>query len=161
VVTPGRICFARVFKSGDFWPFSLSRKPAHRCRSCAVFRLTGLACVFTNAKEYVMLQANEIQQRFTHIQQTIKQAEQACQKASDAPAEIRECIDKLSREAQQAQSVMQSSDQARIMQCVDKLEDMGDDAKRISRSLPTMPAEVEAAVTRVHAELSDLKHKLH
>jgi chromosome segregation ATPase len=108
-----------------------------------------------------MLQANEIQQRFTHIQQTIKQAEQACQKAGDAPAEIRQCIDKLSREAQQAQSVMQSNDQQRIMQCVDKLEDLGDDAKRISRSLPTMPADVEAAVTRVHAELSDLKHKLH
>ena len=108
-----------------------------------------------------MLQANEIQQRFTHIQQTIKQAEQACQKAGDAPDEIVQCIDKLSRQAQQAQSVMQSNDQQRIVQCVDSLEDMGDEAKRISRSLPTMPADVEAAVTRVHAELSDLKHKLH
>jgi DNA repair ATPase RecN len=114
-----------------------------------------------NAKEYVMLQANEIQQRFTHIQQTIKQAEQACQKAGDTPDEMRNCIDKLSRECQQAQSVMQSNDQQRIMQCVDSLEDMGDEAKRISRSLPTMPADVEAAVTRVHAELSDFKHKLH
>jgi hypothetical protein len=38
---------------------------------------------------------------------------------------------------------------------------MGDEAKRISRSLPQMPAHVEAAVSRVHAELSDLKHKLH
>lgn len=108
-----------------------------------------------------MLQANEIQQRFTHIQQSIQEAEQACKQAGDAPDEIRDCIEKLSREARQAQSIMQSNDQQRIQQCVDNLEDMGDEAKRISRSLPTMPAHVEAAVTRVHAELSDLKHKLH
>jgi DNA repair exonuclease SbcCD ATPase subunit len=112
-------------------------------------------------KEYVMLQANEIQQRFTHIRQTIDEAEQACRQSQDAPNEIRDCIERLSREAQQAQSVMQSNDQQRIQQCVDSLEDMGDEAKRISRSLPTMPAHLEAAVTRVHAELSDLKHKLH
>jgi ABC-type transporter Mla subunit MlaD len=106
-----------------------------------------------------MLQANEIQQRFTHIQQTIQEAQQACQQ--DAPNEIRDVIERLSSEAKQAQSVMQSNDQQRIQQCVDSLEDMGDEAKRISRSLPTMPAHLEAAVTRVHAELSDLKHKLH
>ncbi|MDN4053181.1 hypothetical protein QPK32_08825 [Massilia sp. YIM B02763] len=105
-----------------------------------------------------MLQANEIQQRFTHIQQTIGEAQQAL---GDAPDEIRDCIEKLSREAQQAQDVMQSNDQQRVIECVDRLEDMGDEAKRISRSLPQMPAHLEAAVTRVHAELSDLKHKLH
>jgi DNA repair exonuclease SbcCD ATPase subunit len=108
-----------------------------------------------------MLQANEIQQRFTHIRQTIDEAEQACRQAQDAPNEIRDCIEKLSREAKQAQNVMQSNDQQRIQQCVDNLEDMGDEAKRISRSLPAMPAHLEAAVSRVHAELSDLKHKLH
>lgn len=105
-----------------------------------------------------MLQANEIQQRFTHIQQTIGEAEQAL---GDAPNEIRDCIEKLSREAKQAQSVIKSADQQRVVECVDRLEDMGDEAKRISRSLPQMPAHLEAAVTRVHAELSDLKHKLH
>ena len=108
-----------------------------------------------------MLQANEIQQRFTHIQQTIGEAEQACQKSQDTPNEIRDCIQKISRELKQAQGVMQSNDQQRIIQCVDSLEDMGDEAKRISRSLPQMPADVEQAVTRVHAELSDFKHKLH
>ena len=108
-----------------------------------------------------MLQANEIQQRFTHIQQTIGEAEQACQKSQDTPNEMRECIKKISREVQQAKTVMQSNDQQRIIQCVDSLEDMGDEAKRISRSMPTMPADVEQAVTRVHAELSDFKHKLH
>jgi methyl-accepting chemotaxis protein len=140
---------------------SVRRLPADRTTILPPSRVLRDVVETINAKEYVMLQANEIQQRFTHIQQTIKQAEQACQKAGDTPDEMRNCIDKLSREAQQAQSVMQSNDQQRILQTVDSLEDMGDEAKRISRSLPSMPADVEAAVTRVHAELSDLKHKLH
>lgn len=106
-----------------------------------------------------MLQANEIQQRFTQIQQSIKEAEQACQQ--DAPNEIRDVIQKLSRESQQAQTVVQGSDQQKVVQCIDDLESIGDEAKRVSRSLPTMPAHLEAAVTRVHAELSDLKHQLH
>ena len=105
-----------------------------------------------------MLQANEIQQRFTHSQQTIGEAQQAL---GDAPDEIRDCIEKLQRESKQAESIIQSNDQQRVIECVDRLEDMGDEAKRISRSLPQMPAHLEAAVTRVHAELSDLKHKLH
>ena len=108
-----------------------------------------------------MLQANEIKQRFTDIQQSIQAANQACKQAGDAPDEIVQCIDKLQRESQQAQRVMQSNDQQRMVECVDNLESIGDEAKRISRSLPTMPAEVESAVTRVHAELSNLKHQLH
>jgi uncharacterized coiled-coil DUF342 family protein len=108
-----------------------------------------------------MLQANEIQQRFTQIQQSIEDAEQICRSEQDAPNEIRDCIEKLARESQQAQSVMQSNDQQRMVQCIDNLESMGDEAKRISRSLASMPAEVESAVTRVHQELSNLKHQLH
>ena len=108
-----------------------------------------------------MLQANEIQQRYTHLQQTIGEAEQACKASQDTPPEMRDCIDRISREVRQAKDVMQSNDEARIVQCVDRMEDMGDEAKRISRSNPHMPAHVEAVVTRVHAELSDFKHKLH
>jgi chromosome segregation ATPase len=108
-----------------------------------------------------MLQANEIKQRFSHLQQTIDEAQQACKSSQDTPTEMRDCIEKLSREYKQAGQVMQSNDQNRITECVDSLEAMGDEAKRISRSMPQMPAQLEAAVTRVHAELSDFKHKLH
>jgi hypothetical protein len=38
---------------------------------------------------------------------------------------------------------------------------MGDEAKRISRSASVMSPQVETAVTKVHAELSNLKHQLH
>ena len=108
-----------------------------------------------------MLQASEIQQRFTHIQQTINEAEHVCRSEQDAPNEIRDCIQKLARESKQAQSVIQSNDQQRMVQCVDDLESLSDEAKRVSRSLPSMPAQLESAVSRVHAELSQLKHQLH
>jgi methyl-accepting chemotaxis protein len=112
-------------------------------------------------EEVIMLQANEIQQRYSHLQQTIGEAEQACRASQDTPPEMRDCIERIAREVKQASDVMQSNDEARIVQCVDSLEDMGDEAKRISRSSAQMPAHLEAVVTRVHAELSDFKHKLH
>ena len=108
-----------------------------------------------------MLQQNEIQQRFSHLQQTLGEAEQAMKQSQDAPSEVRDCIDKLVRESRQAESVIQSNDPQRITECVDNMEAMGDEVKRVSRSLPQMPAHLEAVVTRVHAELSDFKHKMH
>jgi methyl-accepting chemotaxis protein len=108
-----------------------------------------------------MLQANEIQQRITHIQQTVDQAEQACKSASDTSPELTACIRKIAEDARQAKTVIASNDQARIVEYVDGLEDLGDEAKRMSRSDAHISPQVETAVTRVHAELSDLKHKLH
>ena len=65
-----------------------------------------------------MLRANEIQQRITHIQQTIDQAEQACLSAADTSPELTACIRKLAQEAKQAESVIASNDQARIAELV-------------------------------------------
>jgi methyl-accepting chemotaxis protein len=108
-----------------------------------------------------MLQANEIQQRITHIQQTIGEAEQACMSAADTSPELKACIQKMADEAKQVETIIASNDQARIVQCVDGLEDMGDEARRMSRSDAHMSPQLETAITRVHAELSELKHKLH
>jgi 3-dehydroquinate dehydratase len=107
-----------------------------------------------------MLRATEIQQRISHIQQTIGQAEQACM-STDTPAELKACLKKMAREAKQASDVIKTNDEMRIIECVDSLEDMGDDARRLSRSEAHISPQVETAVTRVHAELSELKHKLH
>ena len=108
-----------------------------------------------------MLQQAEIQQRFSHLQQTIGEAEKVCRDTTDTPSDVKNCIEKLARESRQAQQVIQSNDQQRITECVDNLEAMGDEVKRVSRSSDHMPAHLEAVVTRVHSELSDFKHKLH
>jgi hypothetical protein len=108
-----------------------------------------------------MLQTSEIEQRLNHIQQTIGEAEQVCRSSGDAPPQLVDCIDRLWQESNQVRQVMQSQDQQRIMAAVDNLESISDEAKRVSRSEPNMSASLENAVTRVHAELSDLKHKMH
>jgi phage shock protein A len=109
----------------------------------------------------IMMQANEIQQRFSHVQQTIGEAEQVCMQSSDAPPQLRDVINKLAREMEQAKDAMQSNDESRIRQCVQSLESLGDEAKRVSRSEAQVPAHLETMVSRVHAELSDFKHQLH
>lgn len=108
-----------------------------------------------------MMQANEIQQRFTSIQQAISMASQSCQSEPSAPAELRDFIQRLDRESGEAVSVMQSNDESRIRQCVEQLENLGDEAKRVCRTDTQMAPQLKEAVMRVHDELSDLKHQLH
>lgn len=108
-----------------------------------------------------MLQSNEIQQRFSSIQQAIGMAAQTCQSEAGAPSQLKDCIQRLDRDASMASQVIQSSDESRIRQCVDDLEMLGDEAKRVCRDEPQVAPRLKEAVMRVHDELSDLKHKLH
>ena len=107
-----------------------------------------------------MLQAAEIQKRFSQIQQTINQAEEVTRNDQGAPDDIRVCIQKIAHEMPNAERVMRSNDQGRIIECIDRLEEMGDDAKRMVRSSQPSP-QVASVVTRVHDVLSELKHQLH
>ena len=107
-----------------------------------------------------MLQPSEIQQRFSHVQQVVNQAEEVCRNDGSVPNEIRDCIQKLAHETERAQSVMQSNDQSDIIECIDSLEEMGDEAKRVCTSNRPSP-QVQSVIVRVHDELSNLKHQLH
>lgn len=108
-----------------------------------------------------MLQASEIQQRFSSIEQAIVQAAQAVQNEAATPPSLKDCIQKLDRQSGQAREAMQSNDQSRIRQCVEDLEQLGDEAKRACRTDTAVPQHLKDVVMRVHDELSDLKHQLH
>ena len=108
-----------------------------------------------------MLQSSEIESRFSSIQQAIGQAAKTLQSESGTPSELKDCIQRLDRESSKAQQVIQSHDESRIIQCVDELESIGDEAKRVCRSQAAVTPRVAEAITKVHDELSDLKHKLH
>lgn len=108
-----------------------------------------------------MLQVTEIRQRFSQFQQTLREAEQVCHSIDSAPAELVECVERLARETDNAESVIQSDDTSQIVQCVDALESISDEAKQVSRNKAQMPAHLESLVSKVHAELSQLKHQLH
>lgn len=108
-----------------------------------------------------MLQANEIKQKFTQVEQAIVQAARSCQSSSQVSQELKQCIDKLDKQATQAHQVMQSNDQSRMVQCVDELESLGDKARNACRADGQADPQLKAAVTKVHDELSNLKHQLH
>ncbi|HEY8102421.1 MAG TPA: hypothetical protein VIF82_16905 [Burkholderiaceae bacterium] len=108
-----------------------------------------------------MLQANEIQQRFNHIQQSIQQASQACQSSSNVPSDLKDCIQQLDSQSSSAQQVMQSQDENQIRQCVDDLEQLGDRARDACQQSQNVDGQLKQAVMQAHDELSDLKRQLH
>ena len=109
------------------------------------------------------MQANEVQQRVSQIQQTIQQASQACDSAGESvPSNIKSSIEQLGQRSDQAtKTLKQSSDEASIRQCVDELEQLGDQAKTACESAANVDQKVKEAVMKAHQELSQLKHQVH
>jgi polyhydroxyalkanoate synthesis regulator phasin len=113
-------------------------------------------------KESTMLQSNEIQQRFSHIQQSISEATRSCQSAqSSVPQDLKRCVEELDKQCQSAQSVMKSQDETQMRQCIDKMEAIGDRAERACQQAGNVDGTLKRAVSTMHSELSDLKRQLH
>ncbi len=110
-----------------------------------------------------MMQADEVRQRFTQIEQTIQQMSQACQRAgSGVPMDLKNSIQQLDQQSSKAkQQLQQTQDQQSIIDCVDELEELGDKAKAACESSGDVDQQVKQAVLRAHQELSQLKHQLH
>lgn len=108
------------------------------------------------------MQSNELQQRFSQIENTIHQAAQRCQSAQAVPMDLKDCIQQLDQQAIRARNMMQSQDENQIRQCVDDLEQLGDRAKdACEQSSGNLDDELKNAIMQAHRELSDLKHQLH
>ncbi|KIF80897.1 hypothetical protein [Noviherbaspirillum autotrophicum] len=108
-----------------------------------------------------MLRANEIQQRFNQIENTIHHAAECCQSATNLPMDLKDSIQQLDQRAMQARSLIQGQDENQIRQCIDDLEDLGDRAKDACENSGNVDGELRSAVMQAHRELSDLKHQLH
>lgn len=108
-----------------------------------------------------MLQAKEIQQRLNSVELAIGQASQALSAEPNIPGELRDCIQRLDKQSDLVQEVIQSRDAMRIRKMVDDMEDLGDRAKKVCSSSANLTPQIKNAVMRVHDELSDLKHQLH
>ncbi|MES2152458.1 MAG: hypothetical protein V4508_21985 [Pseudomonadota bacterium] len=108
-----------------------------------------------------MLQTQEIQQRFSRIEQAISQASQTCLTESGTPSQLKEAIEKLDRQSGLAKEVLGSQDESRIRKAVDYLEQLGDDAEQVCMQQAKVAPKLKEQVTKVHDALSDLKHQLH
>lgn len=109
-----------------------------------------------------MMQASEIQQRFSRIEQTVHQAAQACESATGVPMDLKDSIQQLEQKTQQARPMMQQpDDEQRVRQCVDDLEQLGDRARDACQQAGRVDDNLKNVVMQAHRELSDLKHQLH
>ncbi len=110
-----------------------------------------------------MMQADEVRQRFNQIEQTIRQASQACERAgTGVPADVKSCVQQLDSQSSQArQQLQQAGDQQSIIDCVDQLEELGDKAKTACEKQQNVDQQLKKAVLQAHQELSQLKHQLH
>ncbi|MFC3107119.1 hypothetical protein ACFQAT_20955 [Undibacterium arcticum] len=108
-----------------------------------------------------MLNTSDIKQRFNHIEQSIMQAEKACQAGAGVPKDLKDSIHKLSTETDRAKPVFQSQDEKQIRKCVDQLEMYGDQARDACQRAGKLDDALKSSVMQVHSELSELKHQLH
>jgi len=108
-----------------------------------------------------MLQASEIQKRFSHLQHTVSEASKAVHADSAIPKDVMNCLDELDKECKSAKKVMSSRNEGRIRQCVDDLEQMGGRAERVCQETDGLNNRVKDAVSSMHLELSDLKRDMH
>ncbi|KVM52631.1 hypothetical protein WJ58_19535 [Burkholderia ubonensis] len=108
-----------------------------------------------------MLQASEMQQRFSHLQQTISEASRTCHSDKTAPRDLLNWVDELDKECKSAKKIAASGDNDRIRQWVDDLERIGDRAERACMQAGGIDAGIMNAVSSMHSELSDLKQQLH
>ena len=110
-----------------------------------------------------MMQAEEVRQRFTQIEQTIHQMSEACQRAGgDVSNDLKNSIQQLDQRSGQArQELQQAQDEESIRQCVDELEELGDQAKAACERSGNIDQQLKNAVLQAHQELSQLKHQLH
>ena len=108
-----------------------------------------------------MMNTSDIKQRFTHIEKSVMQAEQACKSVAGVPKDLKDSIHKLGTETDLAKQVLQSQDETRIRKCVDQLEMVGDQARDACQRAANLDDSLKNAVMQVHRELSDLKLQLH
>ncbi|MFC5431164.1 hypothetical protein ACFPTO_20510 [Paraburkholderia denitrificans] len=108
-----------------------------------------------------MLQASEIQKRFTHLQQTVSEASRTMHADTTTPQHLMNWMAELEKECKSAKKIMSSTDEDRIRQCVDDLERIGERAERACQQARGLAAGIVDTVSSMHSELSDLKRQLH
>lgn len=108
------------------------------------------------------MQAEQIRERFTRIEEWIDDAAQACRQSITVPEALRSCLNELDRKTDQAKQLVETeNDQERIRQCVDKMEEAGDRAMQACRHAPDLDQQLQISLSQAHLEISTLKQQLH
>jgi len=109
-----------------------------------------------------MMQIQDLQKRMNHVGQTIHHAAEVCNATSDVPTDLKQCIQEMDQQSEQATQMMQQTqDEDTVIDCVERLEELSDQARDACEQAGDIDGELRTAVMQAHQELSDLKKQLH
>lgn len=103
----------------------------------------------------------QLKQRFDRVGRAIGEAAQACSAERNLPGELRDCIQKLDRQADAVQQAGFEHDDPGLRRMVEELGLLGERARRVCVNIPTVTAPLKSAVLHVHEELQELKREFH
>lgn len=108
-----------------------------------------------------MWQEYELRQRFNRVERAIGEAAQACSAERNLPGELRDCIQKLDRQADAVQQNAAQYDPVRLRKQLADLQALGERARRVCANMPALTPQMRSAVQHVHDELAELQQDLH
>lgn len=108
------------------------------------------------------MQASELRERFSQVEQCVDAAAQVCEMSDDVPERLRTALSELEQESDHAAQVAeQGQGDEQIRQCVSKLEKIGDRAMQACTQGDYVDQQVQNAVRQARKAISTLKQQLH
>lgn len=108
------------------------------------------------------MQASELRERFSQVEQCVDAAAQVCEMSGDVPERLRTALSELEEESDHAVQVAeQGQGDDQIRQCVSKLEKIGDRAMQACSQGDYVDQQVQNAVRQARKAISTLKQQLH
>ncbi|HEX5344364.1 MAG TPA: hypothetical protein VFX55_17870 [Duganella sp.] len=107
-----------------------------------------------------MLHTNDIQYRFYFVERAVRLAAQAGSAEPGLPRELRQCLERIDKLADDARDILPTQDESRIRKLVRDMDLQADRAKRICDYIPTLSAQIKSAVTHLHCQMHELKRDM-
>ncbi|MYM24760.1 hypothetical protein GTP46_19165 [Duganella sp. FT135W] len=107
-----------------------------------------------------MLHTNDIQHRFYFVDRAVRLAAQAASAETNLPRELRDCLERIDKLADDARDILPTKDELRIRKLVRDMDLQAERAKRICNYIPTLSAQIKSAVTDMHSQLQELKRDM-
>lgn len=107
-----------------------------------------------------MLNTNDIQHRFYFVERAVRLAAQAASAEPNLPRELRQCLERIDKLADDARDILPALDELRIRKLVRDMDLQADRARRICDYIPTLSAQIKGAVTQMHCQMQELKRDM-
>jgi hypothetical protein len=109
------------------------------------------------------MQASQIRERFSEVEQCIHNAAEVCEMSSDVPERVRDCVTQLEQQSSRALEIamQKAEDPDQVRQCLTDLEKIGDRALQACSQAEYVDATLQNAVRQARKAISSFKQQVH